>query len=496
MAKNTAEKAGYQFQFLQGKESVPAQLGQACVFYFTENYRAALPIFQGLLKACPQFNDLRCAIGYCSLHLGHVELARKAFLRALDVDPQNNNAIVAVGFLNLGKHGDAESLKNALLQMKSAFERDKTNPTALLHLANHFFFAKDFAKAQKLASNSLLYASTDRSKAEAYFVLAKIAHASNSILEAFEYYQQSAKHAPSFLPAIFGLGQCFLARNDLANAATMLEKVFDVDAGCVEAARLLSLIYMTHVAKSDDDNSQRAEAVKKAQNILPIALKAYPNDFVLLQCAAVLFESTSAAKSVEYYESLLKANSAASDNFAIINNLAVLKSSLGPNASGPEMIERAEKLLKASNSSDIGQIAPFLTFNRARLLESEGHVSDAESVYRSLLTDPYTSSISNLRLGSIHFSHGQYAEASDCFKDVMGSDNNNKEAWNSMAATQFKQKAFTPARKAFERVLQEMDKHDPYALVSLGNIYLELARNDRTKKNVSLPFKTIRFICV
>ena len=486
MAKNSIDPAGFQFIncLARKNDSIPALLGQACVHLFTENYRSALASFQGLLKICPQYNLLRVAIGHCFYHLGHADLALKAFKRALEVDPENQDAIIAVGFLNLGKHGDSNVLKEGMMQMKLAYEKNKSNPVALLHLANHFFFARDFAKARTLATNCLRWAGNDRLRAEAHFVLAKISHASDNFVEAFENYELSLKLAPTFVPSIFGLGQCFLARNDFQNASMMFEKVLEIQKGCPEAMRLLVLVHMTKAAKFTESDPERASSITKAQQLLPQVLNIFPNDKSLIQCAAVLFESSNPVKSVEYYESLHKVNSAAFENFAILNNYAVLKNSLGQLEDGSSQVECALARLQTASASIVSQVAPFLKFNRARLLEDEGRLSEAEAIYRSLLTDPYTSTLSNLRLGSIHFNRGQYAEAADCFKDVMGSNSENKNAWNCLAATHFKQKALNPARKSFERVLQEMDKNDSYALVSIGNIYIELVRNDKSKKNV------------
>ncbi len=488
LAKNVIEPAGFQFKYCLDRksDSIPALLGQACVFFLTENYRSALTSFQGLLKVCPQYNLLRVAIGHSFYHLGNTDLALKAFKRALEVEPKNQDAILAVGFLNLGKQGDSNTLKEGMMQMKLSYEQNKCNPLALLHLSNHFFFARDFAKAKALATNSLRWASNDRLKAEAHFILAKISHASNNYLEAFENYELSLKFAPTFVPSIFGLAQCFLSRNDFKNASMMLEKVLEIQKGCPEATRLLALVLMSHISKASESDSERPALLKKAQQLLPQVLHLYPNDNILIQCAAVLFESSDAAKSAEYYELLRKNNESSFDNFAVLNNYVVLKHSLGKFEDGnAAQIENALARLQSASASIANQVSPFLKFNRARLLEDEGRLSEAEAIYRTLLTDPYTSTLSNLRLGSIHFYRGQYAEAADCFKDVMGSNNQHKDAWNCLAATHFKQKALNPARKSFERVLQDMDKTDSYALVSLGNIYIELVRNDKSKKHVS-----------
>lgn len=179
LAKNTLEAAGYQFKFCLDKasESVPALLGQACVFFFLENYRPALAVFQTILRGCPQLNEVRRAIGHCFLQLGHMDLALRAFLRVLDVDPTDEAAMVAVGFLHLTRKDDGAALQSGLLRMKEVYGRDRTNPVALIHLANHFFFKKDFVKARALVDSALLHASVDRIRGEAHFILAKIAHA-------------------------------------------------------------------------------------------------------------------------------------------------------------------------------------------------------------------------------------------------------------------------------------------------------------------------------
>ncbi len=469
-------------------DNIPALLGQACVFLLTQNYRSALASFQGLLKVCPQFNLLRVAIGHCFHHLGHNELALKAFKRALEVDSDCQDAIIALGFLNLSKHGESSALKEGMIQMKLAYGMNKNNPVALLHLSNHFFFARDFDKARVLAESCLRVASNDRLKAEAHFILAKIYHATNEFLDAFENYQLSVKFEPAFVPSIFGLGQCFLIRNDLGNAAMMFKKVIEIEKACPEAMRLLVLINMSLLSRLNESDSECSSIMEKVHKLLPQVLESFPADPVIVQCAAVLFESSNPLKSIDYYDSLLSLNQAAFENFAILNNHAVLKHSLGGINQGSAQIEQALNRLQSATAPIVAQISPFLKFNRARLLEDEGRSSEAEAIYRSLLTDPYTSALSNLRLGSIHFRSGQYAEAADCFKDVMGSNSDHKDAWNCLAATHLKQKALNPARKSFERVLQDMDKNDSYALVSLGNIYIELVRNDKSKTRVMKLF--------
>ena len=99
LAKGAVENASTQFKFCLDRhgESIPVQLGQACVFFYAQNYRMALTLFQKLLIKLP-INDIRLAIGYCFYHLGHYKLAIAAFERVLRIDPKCEDALIACGY--------------------------------------------------------------------------------------------------------------------------------------------------------------------------------------------------------------------------------------------------------------------------------------------------------------------------------------------------------------------------------------------------------------
>ena len=56
-----------------------------------------------------------------------------------------------------------------------------------------------------------------------------------------------------------------------------------------------------------------------------------------------------------------------------------------------------------------------------------------------------------------------------------------RTAWLVMGAGYFGSRAWMPARKAFERVLNTLDRHDQWALCALATTYLELSRVDRKR---------------
>ena len=489
LAKNTVEPASYLYKFCLDKTptSIPALLGQAYIYFFSGNYRLALQAFQSILKSNPQFNEIRAAIGYCFHRLGFEEMALKAFNRVLQIDPENEAALLAVGFIQLSQESQ---LQNGLLQMKKVYELNKFNAVAQIHLANHFFFKKDLVKAKTLAEGALTHAPSDKIKAEAFFILAKISHVSGNFSEALGNYQLSTKLAPEFFPALFGLGQCFLARGDLDGALMMFERVLNGEPNCPEVIRLMALIFSSKIAKTPlNDTQTRKELTEKALPLIKRALSLFPKDEIILQCGAVLYESIDPVRSIELYKA---SNAQESENFAVLNNFVVLEQSLADECKNKnensisesrELLKKALKLSETSNQSIQKEaIRLFLKFNEARLVEKENLI-EAENLYREILKVNPNFSFAHLRLGIICHQRGQFAEGADHFKDVLGSDEFNRDAWNCIAATHLKQKAFTPARKSFERVLQNIDKNDPYALVALGNIYIDLARQDKSQKH-------------
>ena len=478
------EPAGLIFKFCLEKSpnSLSAQLGQSCFLFFSGNFRAALQGFQSILKANPQFNEIRSAIGYCFQRLGFTEMAVKAFTRVLQIDPKNEAAMLALGFLQLGCSNSttgpdsSSNLQSGLLQMKRVFELNRSNAVAQIHLANHFFFKKDLVKAKTLAEGALANAPSDKIKAEAYFILAKISHVSGYFSEALGNYQLASKLSPDFLPALYGLGQCFLARGDLDGASMMFERILESEPNCPEVVRLMTLIQCAKISQSSSEEL----LVQKTLIFLPKALALFPKDELLLQCAAVLFEAVDPQKSVEFYTA---ANAEESQNFAVLNNFVVLRQQ-NLKLLKTDLSVHREILGKAQTLTTDKTLLLYMKFNEARLLEdAEDSLQEAERLYKEILLSSPNFPLAHLRLGCINFRRAKYAEAADHFKDVLGADDQNRDAWNCVAATNLKQKAFNPARKAFERVLQNIDKNDPYALVALGNIYVELALQDKAHKH-------------
>ena len=69
-------------------------------------------------------------------------------------------------------------------------------------------------------------------------------------------------------------------------------------------------------------------------------------------------------------------------------------------------------------------------------------------------------------------------DALDKFKEILGIEPDNIDAWTFIAYIQFCEGTFNPSRKTFERILQTIDKHDQVALLFIGASLLNLSRLD------------------
>lgn len=93
----------------------------------------------------------------------------------------------------------------------------------LNHLANHFFFKRDFSKVQHLALHAFHNTENEAMRAESCFQLARSFHAQGDYDQAFQYYYQATQFAPaSFVLPHFGLGQMYIYRGDPENVIILL----------------------------------------------------------------------------------------------------------------------------------------------------------------------------------------------------------------------------------------------------------------------------------
>lgn len=138
-----------------------------------------------------------------------------AFERALELDPQCVGALVGLAISKLNLH-QPEANRIGVQMLSKAYTVDSTNPMVLNHLANHFFFKKDYQKVQHLALHAFHNTENEAMRAESCYQLARSFHVQGDYDQAFQYYYQSTQFAPSnFVLPHYGL--CYFELTEKKN---------------------------------------------------------------------------------------------------------------------------------------------------------------------------------------------------------------------------------------------------------------------------------------
>lgn len=147
-------------------------------------------------------------------------------------------------------------------------------------------------------------------------------------------------------------------------------------------------------------------------------------------------------------------------------------------------IEECQSLLEqslksAENFSEIDSdyypgVSVTVTYNLARVHESLSHFDRAECLYKQISKEYPKYVDCYVRLGCMARAKGQISEASDWFREVIKFNTEDPDGWSLMANLFMDQTAYGAAQKKFEKILTfEGSKEDHYAIVALGNIWLE-----------------------
>lgn len=128
-------------------------------------------------------------MAHCLYRLGKQEKARAAFERALALDPQCVGALAGLAVLQLNLKGP-EATRTGVQMLSRAYAVDPSCPVVLNHLANHFFFKKDYNKVQHLALHAFHNTENEAMRAESCYQLARSFHVQEDYDQAFQYYYQ------------------------------------------------------------------------------------------------------------------------------------------------------------------------------------------------------------------------------------------------------------------------------------------------------------------
>ncbi|XP_072278367.1 RNA polymerase-associated protein CTR9 homolog [Pyxicephalus adspersus] len=468
------DQADAQFHFVlnQSPNNIPALLGKACISFNKKDYRGALAYYKKALRTnpgCPA--GVRLGMGHCFVKLNKLDKARLAFGRALELNPKCVGALVGLAVLELNNK-EADSIKNGVQLLSKAYTIDPSNPMVLNHLANHFFFKKDYSKVQHLALHAFHNTEVEAMQAESCYQLARSFHVQEDYDQAFQYYYQATQFAAaSFVLPFFGLGQMYIYRGDKENAAQCFEKVLKAYPNNYETMKILGSLY----AGSDDQEKRDT-----AKSHLKKVTEQYPDDVEAWIELAQILEQTDIQNALSAYGTatrILQEKVQADVPPEILNNVGALHFRLGNLGEAKKYFVASLDRAKAEAEHDehyYSAISVTTTYNLARLFEALCEFHESERLYKNILREHPNYVDCYLRLGAMARDKGNFYEASDWFKEALQINQDHPDAWSLIGNLHLAKQEWGPGQKKFERILkQPSTQNDTYSMLALGNVWLQ-----------------------
>ncbi|KAM9302261.1 RNA polymerase-associated protein CTR9 homolog [Gastrophryne carolinensis] len=468
------DQADAQFHFVlnQSPNNIPALLGKACISFNKKDYRGALAYYKKALRTnpgCPA--GVRLGMGHCFVKLNKLDKARLAFGRALELNPKCVGALVGLAVLELNNK-EADSIKKGVQLLSKAYTIDPSNPMVLNHLANHFFFKKDYSKVQHLALHAFHNTEVEAMQAESCYQLARSFHVQEDYDQAFQYYYQATQFAAaSFVLPFFGLGQMYIYRGDKENAAQCFEKVLKAYPNNYETMKILGSLY----AGSEDQEKRDT-----AKSHLKKVTEQYPDDVEAWIELAQILEQTDIQNALSAYGTatrILQEKVQADVPPEILNNVGALHFRLGNLGEAKKYFVASLERAKAEAEHDehyYSAISVTTTYNLARLFEALCEFHESEKLYKNILREHPNYVDCYLRLGAMARDKGNFYEASDWFKEALQINQDHPDAWSLIGNLHLAKQEWGPGQKKFERILkQPSTQNDTYSMLALGNVWLQ-----------------------
>ncbi|EPY74710.1 hypothetical protein CB1_001907003 [Camelus ferus] len=425
--------------------------------------------------------EVRLGMGHCFVKLNKLEKARLAFSRALELNPKCVGALVGLAVLELNNK-EADSIKNGVQLLSRAYTIDPSNPMVLNHLANHFFFKKDYSKVQHLALHAFHNTEVEAMQAESCYQLARSFHVQEDYDQAFQYYYQATQFASSsFVLPFFGLGQMYIYRGDKENASQCFEKVLKAYPNNYETMKILGSLYAAsedqekrdiakgHLKKVTEQYPDDVEAWIELAQILEQtdiqgALSAYGTATRILQekvQADVPPEILNNVGALHFRLGNLGEAKDHPDAWSLIGNLHLAKQEWGP---GQKKFERILK--QPATQSDtysmlaLGNVWLQTLHQPTRDREKEKrHQDRALAIYKQVLRNDAKNLYAANGIGAVLAHKGYFREARDVFAQVREATADISDVWLNLAHIYVEQKQYISAVQMYENCLRKFYKH-------------------------------------
>ncbi|PHH77676.1 hypothetical protein CDD80_328 [Ophiocordyceps camponoti-rufipedis] len=519
----------------QGKNML-ALMGKARALYSMHKYAEALTAYQDVLQKMPDLvdPDPRIGIGCCFWQLGFKQDAKATWERCLEIDPESKVANILLGlyYLDASGHVPVNSdefprlYKKAMTEYtQKSFKLDKNVPLTCATFSNYFASRKAWDNAEKLAHKAIQYTDVNAIASDGWYLLARKAHFNGDTEKASDYYRRAddarGGTETGYLPAKFGVAQLSVLKNDLGEAKLRLEKMIQQSKNH-EAMILLGTLYAEEIfaGPRSDSKEDRSAEIKKAITLLESVRNAWkdpkkvvsPDSSVLLNLAR-LYETDSPEKALQC---LLQVEQLELDQIPeserpkgvtdeaqvlaalrkllppqLLNNIGCFHSQAEKHEQASDMFEAAlgacMRIGEKDSSMDTDALVSTISFNLGRSYESRGLIDKAVEVYEGLLARHEDYTDARTRLAYIKLRKNPNKEGPDAVAKLYQENTGDLEVralygWYLGKVHSRKRPANVTEDhefRHFKHTLQNYDKHDRYALVGMGNMYLMQAREMR-----------------
>ncbi|XXH04732.1 hypothetical protein Hte_011154 [Hypoxylon texense] len=523
----------------QGKNML-ALLGRARALFGLGNYKESLEIYQNVLRKMPDLvdPDPRIGIGCCFWQLRHKEDAKQAWERALEINPESKTANILLGLYYLDASGRVPTnspefirlYKKAMTEYtQKSFKVDKNQPLTCATFASYFLSSKNLSHVDSLANKAIQYTDVNAIASDGWYLLARKEHFSGNVDTAADYYRRADEARGGlergYLPAKFGVAQLSVLNNDLGEAKLRLEKIIQSaskNERNYEAMILLGTLYAEEVfanqfaASKEDKSAEMRKAVEYLEHVRTAWKDPKKNlspDAAILLNLARLYESDHPDKALDcllQVEQLELDQIPPSEHPTDIEDESALRNALRKNLppqllnnigcfySQAEKHDLASQMFEAALSScmrigekgedmDTDALVTTISFNLGRSYESQGLTDQAVEVYEKLVArhDDYTDA--KARLAYIKLRKNPNKEGPDAVAKLYQENPSDLEVralygWYLGRMSSKKKSGNVnedPELRHYKHTLQHYDKHDRYALVGMGNLYMMAAREMR-----------------
>ncbi|KAI9093773.1 hypothetical protein DFS34DRAFT_630286 [Phlyctochytrium arcticum] len=502
---------------------VPALLGQAAVLCQKKLYTKGLELYQKVLSLKPDIvPDVRVPIGICYLNVGAFGQARRAFERALSLNPNNADALILLSIMDWNEcRGSTTTTSDDKAHLPDssngrlieAFNIEKQHPLVLAQFAQRKLIRKEYDECIKFADMAAHATDSRAIRAEMVACKAKAYHARGRYREALKLYEESIELDPQ-TSVMYGLALMQIEAGQLENACDMLEKLLQKDPLRLEVIlRLISLYAL--VPSRRNNMGDLLDRLKKASSPAAHDLNANHLGFLdLIDDAHVLvdiahgLEASNPKRALNVYHKCLEQleTKNAEIPLELYNNIAALYHILGEELEGSttkqpvsgnpkiseavtngttieimsrdQLFEQAEIFYKKAIEGSQGSISDTtIQYNLARLMEARGQVEDAKLAYEKLLDVAPAYTDSRLRLGVLLCDQGRYNDAIDALRLVADSDPKDIRSRLLIGNAYLLAGNKLEAKRSYDAILKNIDNQNLYALCALGDLQVNLARS-------------------